>query len=79
MTEKLSQTKDVLVWLKKHRSITSWQAISMFGATRLSAIIYDLRGAGYNIESKRETVTNRYGHTSPIVKYVYRGQNEQAR
>lgn len=75
MTEKLSQTRDVLSHLKKHKSITSWQAISMFGATRLSAIIYDLRAAGYNIQSKRVTVTNRYNHASHIVKYIYRGQH----
>ena len=42
-TNKTSKTKKVLEHLQKYGSITSWQAIELYGATRLSAIIYNLR------------------------------------
>lgn len=36
--------KSMVFWHLKHKkSITSWEAIKEYGATRLSAIIYDLR------------------------------------
>lgn len=47
--EKMTQEKAVLQHLKENGSITSWDAITLFGATRLSAIIYLLRKQGYNI------------------------------
>ena len=37
--EKTTQEKEVLDYLRKIGSITSWEAIVEFGATRLSAII----------------------------------------
>ena len=44
----ISQREEVLTHLKKGLPITSWEAIHEFRATRLSAIIFDLRQAGYN-------------------------------
>lgn len=44
----------VLAHLKKHRSITSWEAIKLYRATRLSAIIFNLRERGYDIRSVME-------------------------
>lgn len=40
---KLTQTNEVLEHLKTHGTITSIEAIMQYGATRLSAIIFDLR------------------------------------
>ena len=37
--------------------------------TRLSAVIYDLRKLGYDIESVQEVSKNCYG-TNPYVRYV---------
>ena len=53
MSEKIKKTKaekvkEHLIW---HREITSWDAIKMFKATRLSAIIFNLRKKGYDIAS----------------------------
>tara|TARA_B100000900_G_scaffold300656_1_gene259192 strand:- start:233 stop:442 length:210 start_codon:yes stop_codon:yes gene_type:complete len=45
----MSQKDEVLNHLKKGLSITSWEAIHKFRATRLSAIIYDLRKSGLTI------------------------------
>ena len=66
----LSQGKMVLQHLKEHGSITSYEAIKLFGATRLSAIIYDLRHKdGYNISSSMKKVTTRYGYKTQVAVY----------
>jgi len=52
----MNKTQSVLSHLQRKRSITSWQAIEMFKATRLADIIFRLRCQGHNIVS--ETVTN---------------------
>ena len=66
----LSQKADVLEHLKKYGKITSMEAIKNYGATRLSAIIYDLRHKdGYDIVTNTIAVKNRYGHTSQIAEY----------
>lgn len=65
-----SQTKDIKRYLETHkRGITSLQAFEMFGATRLSSIIYRLRREGMNIETETALVKNRYGGTSNIAIY----------
>ena len=77
--EKTTQEKEVLDYLRKIGSITSWEAIVEFGATRLSAIIYNLRKKGYNIETTDVIVKNRYGNATVIAKYVLKegGESEQ--
>ena len=49
-----TQKSMVLYHLKNQKSITSWEAITKYHITRLSAIIYDLRQEGYDIQSTRE-------------------------
>jgi hypothetical protein len=53
MKPQTSQIKQVERHLKKRKSITTWDAIQLYGITRLSALIFTLREDGYNIESKR--------------------------
>lgn len=66
-----TQINDVKKYLETHsEGITSLQAIQMFGATRLSGIIYVLRNKhGMNIITENKTVKNRYGSTSNIAVY----------
>ena len=47
--KKYSQKKMILIHLQMHGTITSWEAIQKFSATRLSAIIFDLKEDGHNI------------------------------
>ena len=47
----VTKKQKVLDYLLKGRSITSWEAIHKFRATRLSAIVYELKEAGYPIKS----------------------------
>lgn len=53
---------------------TSWQAFEWYGITRLSAIIFELRKDGYNIESETLKMKNRYGDPVHFAKYVLKGE-----
>jgi hypothetical protein len=50
---KPSKTLYVLEHLKANRTITSWEAITKYRATRLSSIIWNLRLQGNNITSEQ--------------------------
>lgn len=67
---RVTKTSQVLNHLKRYGSITSLEAIEMYGATRLSAIIFELRKHGYNIKTMRMEFTDRYGNYSTYGKYV---------
>lgn len=68
-------TMAVLNYLKKHkRGITQMQCINMFGNTRLSAIIFNLKRKGYNIERIDEEHVTRYGIKTRVGRYVLRGE-----
>ena len=47
-----TQENQILNHLKKHKFITSWEAIQEYRITRLSARIYELRERGHNIITK---------------------------
>lgn len=51
-TKKESQLKKVLHHLNTKGSITSWEAITLYRITRLSALIYILRDKGFNISTE---------------------------
>ena len=70
MKKEKSQKSEVLKFMKTHkRGITSLQAIELFGATRLSDIIFRLRQEGYNIITEMVTAKNGYGHTVTFARY----------
>lgn len=64
-----TQMSEILAYMQAGNRITSMQAIEMFGATRLSAIIFDLRKAGYNIITHDRVGKNRYGGTVTYAEY----------
>lgn len=68
----MTQTQAVLDWLKTHASISSMEAIQSFGATRLSAIIFNLRKKGYNIETVTCEGTDRFGNKMQFARYYLR-------
>lgn len=55
--------------LMKYGSISSIEAIELFGCTRLSARISDLRKKGWPITSELAQTKNRYGHTTNYAVY----------
>lgn len=69
-----TQVEQVLEYLKTYGSITTAEAFSELGITRLSARISDLKDLGYEFDTKAEDGTNRHGKK---VKYArYRIKNE---
>ena len=66
-----SQSDAILWHLKAYGSITSYEAIKEYGATRLSAIIFNHRKEGYDIDSMPLTKKTRFGRNTTIAKYIY--------
>ena len=64
-----NQKEAVLYHLQQFQTITSLEAISEYGATRLSDIIFRLRKEGYNILSLPFIKRNRFGNTVTLSKY----------
>ena len=60
----------VLEHLQKYGTIESMQAINEYGATRLSAIIFDLRKRGYTIVTYMIEGTDRNGNNCRYARYV---------
>lgn len=67
---KFNKTEAVLNHLKEHGSITSLEAIENYGATRLSAIIFNLRKRGYKIETVDTDFVDKYGYKSRYGNYI---------
>ena len=66
----MNKTIAVRNHLEEFGKITSWEAIKEYGATRLSAIIYNLRhNYGIDIKSRDVAFTDRYGHKSSFAEY----------
>ena len=59
----------VLQHLCKYGHITSLEAINLYGATRLSDIIFKLRKSSLNINSKYEKGIDRFGNKIHYVQY----------
>ncbi len=77
-TEEVKSQADAILWhLKKYGSITSYEAIKEYGATRLSAIIFNHRKEGYDIDSIPLTKKTRFGRNTTIAKYTYVDPPEQ--
>lgn len=59
----------VFDYMETHGSITSLEAISELGETRLSARIYELKDKGVNISYEWMQVLNRYQEKRRVKKY----------
>lgn len=66
---KTTKRQQVLSHLRKHGSIDSWTAIELYGATRLSAIIFTFRQKGLNIESIDCSALDRNSNVSNYTTY----------
>ena len=70
--KKESRIVKILKYLKTFKNITSLEAINMFGETRLSARIYDLKKQGYKFKTDRVRVMSRDGWTY-VARYTLEG------
>ena len=55
--------------LRGGKTITSLEAINLYSATRLSAIIFCLREKGHNIVTIPITIKDRFGNSCQYAKY----------
>ena len=69
--ERKTQQSEIVKYLKTHKSgITQIQATELFGNTRLSSTIYNLRYKHHmNIKTEDKAVKNRYGGVSVVAVY----------
>ena len=67
---KTTKTSEVLQHLQNKGSITSWEAIQLYSATRLSAIIFNLKKRGYDISSNAKAFVDCNGHPSTFAVYT---------
>jgi hypothetical protein len=65
-------------WLHDYGSITGKQAMEDCGVYRLSAVIFDLRKKGVDIETHTLIVKNRYGGISRVAQYQLKGHNKSS-
>jgi len=74
---KMNKTKAIMLHLQEFGSITSWEAIKEYGATRLSAIIYNLRYKyDMNIINQDIEFIDRYGTKSYFSRYILVKEDE---
>lgn len=70
------QRKAVLEHLQNNESLTSMEAFSLYGATRLASIIFDFRKMGYNIITETRCGKTRYGSSTSYAVYKLIGKEE---
>ncbi|HKM01831.1 MAG TPA: helix-turn-helix domain-containing protein [Sedimentibacter sp.] len=66
---KQTQCERILRHLKDNGSITTWEAFTEYGITRLASRIWDLKQQGYKFKKNFETKKNRYDENVSFVKY----------
>ena len=70
LTNRTTKSSQVRKHLIENGKIDSWTAINLYGATRLSAIIFNLRRRGMNIVSQPLTVKDRNNNICNFVSYI---------
>lgn len=64
-----TKTNSVLYHLQTFGSITSIEAFELYGATRLSAIIFELKKHGVKITATRVPFVDRFGNKGHCAQY----------
>lgn len=70
----MTRNERVLQYMQDFGSISSLEAFRDLGCTRLSAAVFQLKQAGYNIQTQREKAKNRYGETVYFCRYSLGGK-----
>ena len=64
-----TQKEEILEYLRNNKKITILEAIYQLGVTRLSAVIYNLKKDGYNIETQMKTIKAKNGRKTSVAEY----------
>lgn len=65
-----TQKEEILEYLKNNKKITILEAIYQLGITRLSAVIYNLKKEGYNIDTQMKLVKAKNGRKTSVAEYI---------
>ena len=71
-----TQADRILQYMKDFGSISTLQAFTDLGCTRLSGRIFDLKQAGHKITDKFVTGRNRYNETVQYKEYSLQQKKE---
>ena len=66
----MTKIQQVKVHLVKKKSITSWQAITLYKATRLSAMIFSLKKIGWLFNTQSISSKDENGNPVTYAKYT---------
>jgi hypothetical protein len=72
---KPTQCDQIIDYIKRYGSITSWQAYADLGITQLAARIFNLKERGYEFETERVNTKNRMGEATHYDIYRLKGAN----
>lgn len=67
--KKPTQCDYILMYLKEHGSITTFEAFTELGVVRLGARISEMRSNGIHIIGERQKRKNRYGKNITFMRY----------
>ena len=70
------QEQRVLDYMKKNSTINPLQSWVECGVYRLSAVIFNLKKKGYEIESNRRVTTNRFDEEVRFAEYLLGDKND---
>ena len=74
----VSQKKMVLDYIREFGSITPLDAFKDLGVTRLSAVVFNLREEGHDIDKSIETGKNRFGNRTRYARYSFgKGESDE--
>ena len=70
------QRQAVLNELRAGNEVTSNSMWTKYGITRLSGIIFDLKGMGYNIHTIMKSGKTRFGESTSYASYILGKESE---
>lgn len=70
----MNKTQLVKKHLIEKGSISTWEAINLYGETRLSDVVYRLKKRGMDIATILVDCVDRYDNSGRYANYVYRGR-----
>lgn len=66
----MTQTMEIIEYIRKNGSITTKQAMEELGCYRLSGRIYDIKAFGIDVHKEMITVKNRKGEDCRVARYT---------
>lgn len=68
----MTQCEKIVEYIREYGSITTMEAFTDLGITRLASRIHDLQSEGFNIEREIVKGKNRYGETIHYMRYSFK-------